>query len=183
MKKLKGVIVFTAIIFLFSLAYFIAVYKTYAGSEEKETVFTEIGEGLRTLGLGALLVIYGRTVLKLSLGKGPVAQRILPEIIDDKSQSILKDLLNLLNKTHLHVGIVAVALTALHAVFMGLSGRNLLLWMVLALLAWQTLFGFFLSWRYSPKSLRKVSYFVHAQFLTGITIGIFSLFGHLLAGD
>ncbi len=183
MRKLKGWVIFTTVVFLLSLAYFVAVYNTYAGHQEEETVFSEIGEGLGGVGLIALAIIYGRTLLKLSLGKGTFGQRLLPEFADDLTRPFLKNVLNFLNKTHLHVGVVAVALTALHAVFMGMSDQNLLLWMVLLLVAWQGLFGFFLSWRYSPRALKKVSYFVHAQFLTGIAIGIFSLFGHLLAGD
>jgi len=51
---------------------------------------------------------------------------------------------------------------------------------VLALVIWQGLFGLFLTWRYTPKQLKQFSYLVHAQFVTGIMIGIFSYFGHLL---
>ena len=92
-------------------------------------------------------------------------------------------MLNLLNKTHLHVGVCAIALIVLHALFMGISDQNAFLYLVLALIAWQGLFGFFLAWRYSPRDLKKVSYLVHAQFLTGIMIGLFSFFGHLLVGN
>ncbi len=183
MKKLKGVLIFTAAIFLVSLVYFISVYNRYEGREEQETVFTEVGEGIGGLGLAVLAIIYGRTVLKLSLGKGALAERILPEIYEDVTLPLFKKVLNLLNKTHLHVGVAAIAVIALHALFMGLADQNLFLYLVLILIAWQGLFGFFLSWRYSPRTLRKVSYFVHAQFLTGIMIGIFAFFGHLLAGD
>ncbi len=183
MKKLKGIFIFTAAVFLISFIYFISVYKTYEGHEEKETVFTEIGEGIGGIGLLALGLIYGRTALKLSLGKGALAERILPEIYDDVTLPLFKKVLRLLNKTHLHVGVAAIAVIVLHALFMGLGDQNLFLYLVLTLIAWQGLFGFFLSWQYSPKGLRKVSYFVHAQFVTGIMIGIFALFGHLLAGD
>jgi hypothetical protein len=41
----------------------------------------------------------------------------------------------------------------------------------------------FLSWRYSPRDLRKLSYYVHAQLVTGIGIGLFAYFGHLLVDD
>jgi hypothetical protein len=65
----------------------------------------------------------------------------------------------------------------------GLHSEILLFLTVLALVVWQGVFGFFLTWRFSPQDLKQASYFVHAQFLTGIMIGIFSLFGHLLADD
>jgi hypothetical protein len=48
------------------------------------------------------------------------------------------------------------------------------------LVIWQGSFGLFLTWRYSPAELKRLSYLVHAQFFTGITIGIFAFFGHLL---
>ena len=54
---------------------------------------------------------------------------------------------------------------------------------VLALVVWQGLFGLFLSWRYSPRELKKLAYLVHAQFLTGIMIGVFAYLGHLLIDD
>jgi len=52
-----------------------------------------------------------------------------------------------------------------------------------ALVVWQGLIGMFLTWRYSPKEMKKFSYLVRAQFLTGILIGVFVYFGHLLIDD
>jgi len=183
MKKLKNIFIFTVLVTLGSFIYFVLVYGRYQGHDEEESMLTEIGEGIGGLGLLALALIYGRTVLKLIFGKGALAERILPEIYEDLTRPLLKTILSLLNKTHLHVGVTAIALVALHALFVGISDQNLLLYGVLVLMAWQGLFGFFISWRYSPKQLRKLSYLVHAQFLTGIMIGIFSFFGHLLARD
>jgi len=161
------------------------MYVSSKGSEKpnEETFLEEIGEGFGVLGLVALALIYGRTVLKLSLGKGGFAQRIIPMEYTDVGLPFLKRMLRFLNKTHLYVGIMAVATICLHVSLMGLMDQNLLLLLVLLLVIWQALFGFFLSWRYSPKELRKVSYLVHAQFISGIMIGIFAVFGHLLAGD
>jgi len=51
---------------------------------------------------------------------------------------------------------------------------------VLALVIWQAIFGLFLTWRYTPVELKKFSYLVHAQFITGIALGVFTFFGHLL---
>lgn len=183
MKKLKKILFFTATVFLFSLIYFIYAYSTGGTPADKETFFTEIGEGFGGLALGALGIIYGRTALKIALGKGGMAQRIIPEFYTELSLPFLKKVLRLLNQTHLHVGVVAVATISLHVAFLGLLDQNLLLLLVFALVLWQGFFGFFLSWRYSPRELRKVSYLVHAQFLSGIAIGIFSFFGHLLLKD
>jgi hypothetical protein len=48
---------------------------------------------------------------------------------------------------------------------------------------WQGLFGMFLAWRRTPRDLRKLSYFVHAQLVTGVAIGVFAYLGHLLIDD
>ncbi|VAX33638.1 hypothetical protein MNBD_NITROSPIRAE01-2182 [hydrothermal vent metagenome] len=183
MKKLKHVIFFTVAVFAFSLIYFIYAYNTGQQSENEETFFTEIGEVFGGLALGTLAVIYGRTVLKLALGKGRLTQRIIPEVYTDLALPLFKKVLQILNKTHLYVGVAAIATISLHVAFMGLFDQNLLLILVFILVLWQGLFGFFISWRYSPRTLRKAAYLVHAQFLSGIAIGIFSFFGHLLLKD
>ncbi|SFN11735.1 hypothetical protein [Nitrosomonas communis] len=51
---------------------------------------------------------------------------------------------------------------------------------LLALVIWQGIFGLFLTLHYTPTELRKFSYLVHAKFITGIAIGIFAIFGHIL---
>lgn len=51
---------------------------------------------------------------------------------------------------------------------------------LLGLVIWQGVFGLFLTLRYSLAELKKFSYLVHAQFVTGIAIGIFAWFGHML---
>ena len=94
-----------------------------------------------------------------------------------------KTLLNFLNSTHVYVGIAAIAVILLHIAMVGLHADILFFPAVLALVLWQGVFGFFLTWRFSPQELKKASYGVHAQFFTGIMIGIFSVFGHLLLDD
>ena len=80
-------------------------------------------------------------------------------------------------------GVAAVALVLVHIALMGLHTEILFFPAVLALVVWQGLFGMFLSWRYSPRDLKKVAYFVHAQLITGIAIGVFAYFGHMLLDD
>lgn len=51
---------------------------------------------------------------------------------------------------------------------------------VLVLVLWQMSFGLILSWRGTPQDLKRWSYMVHAQLITGVAIGVFAFFGHLL---
>ncbi|MGB5606291.1 MAG: hypothetical protein WBN51_07195, partial [Gammaproteobacteria bacterium] len=93
---------------------------------------------------------------------------------------VFRQLLGFLDRTHVYVGIATVAVILLHIALMGMPMEILFFPAVLALVIWQGLFGLFLTWRYSPIELKKFSYLVHAQFLTGIMIGMFAFFGHLL---
>jgi hypothetical protein len=179
-KSVKGILIYTAAIFFVSMVYFIYAYNVYPPIDEQETALSEIGEGFGEAGLWALLFIYGRTVLKLFMGKGDLARRILPEYSTPAAASLLQQLLCFLNRTHVYVGVAAVAIILLHIVMMGIPMEIFFFQAVLVLVIWQGLFGLFLTWRYSPKQLKKFSYLVHAQFLTGIALGLFSYFGHLL---
>lgn len=179
-KSIKGIFVYTAIVLSVSVAYYIYAYTVYPPIPERETFLSEIGEGFGEIGLWALLFIYGRTVLKLSMGKGKFAKRLLPDYSAPAAASVLNQLLGYLNRTHVYVGIATVAVILLHIVLMGVPMDILFFPAVLALVVWQGLFGLFLTWRYSPKELKKFSYLVHAQFVTGIMIGVFAYFGHLL---
>ncbi|HNP27702.1 MAG TPA: hypothetical protein PKK23_01570 [Nitrospirales bacterium] len=183
MKKLKNLLLFSAGVFLASLGYFLAIYPNRPGDTEHETFLREIGEVFGTLGIWALVIIYGRTLVKLVFGQGGLAQRLVPDQYDVSAIPPFKTLLDCLNRTHVFVGVVAIAVILLHIAMVGLHPEILFFPAVLVLVLWQGVFGFFLTWRFSPQDLKKVSYLVHAQFLTGIMIGIFSVFGHLLLDD
>jgi hypothetical protein len=183
MKNFKSILLFTASVFLISLGYFLSIYSNRPEGPEHETFLHEMGEFFGTLGLWALLIIYGRTLVKLAFGQGGLAQRLVPEEYDVSAIPPFKALLNVLNHTHVYVGIAAIAVILLHIAMVGLHPEILFFPAVLALVLWQGVFGFFLTWRFSPQELKKASYVVHAQFLTGIMIGIFSAFGHLLLDD
>jgi len=180
---LLRIFIFTCTILLISIGYFIYVYNTYPAIQENESVLGEIGEGLGELGLWGLVFIYGRTCLKILLGKGKIAKRLVPDYSLDINITIINKLLHYLNKTHIYVGITTIAVILLHITFMGIPMDILFFPAVLALVIWQGLFGLFLTWRYSPTQLKKLSYLVHAQLITGIMIGIFAYFGHLLIDD
>lgn len=180
LKSFKGILIYTAIVMSISMAYFIYAFMVYPPIEESETFLSEVGEGLGEIGLFALLFIYGRTVLKLLMGEGKLSQRLLPDYSPPAAASILNRLLCFLNRTHVYVGIATVAVILLHIALMGVPMDILFFPLVLALVIWQALFGLFLTWRYTPAELKKFSYLVHAQFVTGIALGVFTFFGHML---
>lgn len=183
MKGIKRILLFVALVFLLSLAYFIYAYNVYPRIPERETYLSEIGEGFGEVGLWALLFIYLRTLLKVLLGKGAIARRLLPDYSPDISLPPLQPLLGFLDRSHVYVGITTLAVILLHIFLMGIPFDILFFPAVLGLLIWQGLFGLFLAWRFSPKQLKKFSYLVHAQLVTGIMIGIFAWFGHMLIDD
>ena len=177
---LQRLAVFTAGVIAVSAAYYLYAYFHYAPVKESETFLEEMGEAFGELGLWLLCVIYLRTAAKLVLGKGAIARRLLPDYSLPVSLSPLDRVIRLLDRTHVYVGIIAVAVILLHIALMGVPMEILFFPAVLALVVWQGLFGWFITWRYTPAQIRKFSYLVHAQLFTGIMIGIFAYLGHLL---
>jgi hypothetical protein len=183
MKSIKGIVVYTLIVVGISLVYYVYAYQVYSPVAERETFLSELGEGFGEAGLWLLSFIYARTVLKILLGKGAIARRLLPAYSPPVEMSVLNQLLGLLNRTHVYVGIAAIAVILLHIGMMGIPMNILFFPAVLLLVVWQGVFGFFLTWRFTPKELGKFSYLVHAQFITGIMIAVFAFFGHMLIED
>lgn len=179
-KGVKKILFFTAAVTIISIVYYIFALFYYAPVEESETFLSEIGEGFGEIGLWLLLFIYFRTLIKLLLGKGAIAKRILPEYSPPTDPKLFNKLIHYLDRTHIYFGISAIAIILLHIVLVGIPMHILFFPAVLILVIWQGLFGMFISWRYTPKELKKFSYLVHAQLFTGIMIGIFTYFGHVL---
>lgn len=179
-KAFKKILIFTAIILLISVGYYIYAVSVHPSSPERETFLTELGEGFGEISLWLLVFIYSRTALKLFLGKGSIAKRVLPEYTSPVDASLFRKLMQLLDKTHVYFGIASVVIILIHVLLMGTPMTILFFPAVLALVAWQAIFGMFISWRYTPKELKKVSYLVHAQLFTGIMLGIFAFMGHVL---
>jgi hypothetical protein len=178
-RELKKIIAFTLITTLISIAYYLYIATFYPPIPEHETFLTELGEGIGEIALWILLFIYARTVIKLALGKGALSRRILPQYSSPINPSLFQNLIRFLDRTHIYFGIAAVAIIMLHIVLMGIPMQILFFPAVLILVIWQGLFGMFISWRYTPKELKKLSYLVHAQLFTGITMGIFAFLGHI----
>lgn len=179
-QGIKRILVFTTLIFIISIAYYIYALSFYGPVEEKETFLSEIGESFGELGMWLLLFIYMRTFLKLVLGKGPIAKRLLPEYSVPIESKLVDRLIYFLDKTHIYFGIIAVAVLLLHIVLMGIPMHILFFPALLVLIIWQGVFGLFISWQYTPNKVKRFSYLVHAQLFTGIMIGIFAYFGHIL---
>jgi hypothetical protein len=184
-KNIRNILIYIFVISLISFVYFIYAYSVYPATEERETFLTEMGEGFGKVGLAALLFIYFRTFLKLILGQGKIAQRLLPDYTPPIDSSSLNRLLIWMNRTHIYFGIAAISVILLHISMMGFSNYKHILFFpaLLALVVWQGLFGLFLTWRYTPDELKKLAHLVHAQFVTGIAIGVFAFFGHMLIDD
>jgi len=179
MSSFYKLLVYTLITILMAIGYYWTM-AGYSPPDHPETFLSEIGEEIGEVALWLLLFIYARTLLKLIATKGSFAQRLIPEPLEGFSRSIIQTLLIPLNKTHAYVGIATLALIFLHIALVGWHLEIVLFQVVLGLLIWQGLFGFFLRWRFSPRQLKQFSYLVHAQFVTGIMIGIFSYVGHWL---
>jgi len=184
-KNIRNILIYALVISLVSLAYFIYAYSVHPIPEERETFLTEIGEGFGKAGLALLAFIYFRTLLKLLLGQGKLAQRLLPDYTSPIDSSQLNRLLTWMNRSHIYFGIAAIAVILLHISLMGFSRYSHILFFpaLLVLIIWQGLFGLFLTWRYTPGEMKKFSHLVHAQFVTGIAIGVFAIFGHILIDD
>jgi len=182
-KGLKRVLIFTAVIVVLSISYYLYALVVYPPVQESETFLSEIGEGFGEIGLWLLLFIYARTLIKLLLGTGSISKRILPEYSPPVDHKLFNNLIHFLDRTHIYFGVSAVAIIILHIVLMGIPMHIIFFPAVLILVIWQGVFGMFISWRYTPKELKKLSYLVHAQLSTGIMIGVFAYFGHLLIDD
>ena len=182
-KGLKKLLGFSVLVLVVSCAYFAYVLAVHPPSPERETFLTEVGEGVGEFALWTFVIIYVRTLVKLLLGKGPLARRLLPNYTVPESPSYVQRLVLYLDRSHVYFGVAGVALVLLHISLIGLHAEILFFPAVLGLVLWQALFGMFLSWKFSPRELRKVSYVVHAQLITGVSIGLFAYFGHLLVGD
>ena len=179
-KGLKTFLIYSCAVLVLSVSYYAYLASSYPASAERETFLSEVGEGVGEFAMWIFVFIYVRTALKLVMGKGPLARRLLPNYTAPESTNVFRHLLVYLDRSHVYFGVAALALVLIHITLMGLHAEILFFPVVLALVLWQGLFGFFLSWRSTPRDLKKWSYFVHAQLVTGVAIGVFAYFGHLL---
>jgi len=183
MNQLQRLIPITVFAAIASLAY--SAYVVFTGSMivYQETAMSEVGEVFGEACLWLFGLIYGRTLLKLAIGKGAVSQRFVPEFAIEPTMSATKKLLGWMNRTHVLIGWLTIAALAAHLIMVGFPMEIWFFPAVAALVIWQGLFGMFLRFKFKAKRLKKFAYLVHAQLFTGVLIGIFSYAGHLLIGD
>ena len=182
-RSLRSFLVFSVTTLIVSIAYYYYVLSVHPPSPERETFLSEVGEGVGEVALWLFCFIYARTLIKLVFGKGPMSRRLLPNYSPPAPGATLSRLIMYLDRSHVYVGIAAVAMALIHIALMGLHKEILFFPIVLALVVWQAVFGMFLSWRGAPRDLKKLSYAVHAQLMTGVAIGVFAYFGHMLIDD
>ena len=178
-NELKKILIFTSAIVALSVGYFVYISFRYPPIPEHETYLSELGEGIGEIGLWLLIFIYIRTALKLALGKGALSKRILPDFSSPIDANLFQKLIRFLDRTHIYFGISAVAIILLHIFLMGIPMHILFFPAVLILVVWQGAFGLFISWKYTPKEIKRLSYLVHAQLFTGIMMGVFAYLGHV----
>jgi hypothetical protein len=182
----RRIIITSIILLVLILSVFYFFYVSTSGKfhySDSDTFFSEFGDFLGIIGLTALILVYSRTLLKITVQKGTLSKRLQPlESENFKIESFMKKTLRISNTLHPYLGIVAVVAIFLHCYFTSSFMDNLLLQGALLLLAWQGFFGLILKFRFTPAFLRRRSYLVHAQFFTGILLLILAGLGHLLLG-
>ncbi len=177
--ELKRFLVFIAVTIIISTGYYLYVSSVYEPGPEKETFLSEAGEEVGEIGLWLLIFIYSRTAIKLLTGKGALSKRLIPQYSPSFDSTLFQNVTGFLDRTHLFFGVTTIVVILLHIVLSGIPMHILFFPAVLLLIIWQGLFGAFISWKYSPKEVKKFSYLVHAQLFTGVLIGVFAYFGHI----
>ncbi len=183
MKLGKSAAIFLGLVLILSGFYFVYAYFTLPPTKEADGFFGELGEGVGSFAIWGLVLLYCRGLLKLLANEGPWLQRFLPQEYSEMTQSLGLRFLQLLNRSHPALGILTIALLAGHAGLTSSNNMNLFLVLTMVVVFWQGGFGLFLKTRLTPLSLRKYTYAVHAQLVSGGLILIFAGFGHLLVGD
>jgi hypothetical protein len=178
-------LVFAGAVLLCTAAYLLYVYlqsRGYAGGDHG--FGKDVGEGLGSAGLSALVVVYARTAFKLLVRRDSFWKRLEPFDIDyAKIKTASGKVLFYLNKSHPYFGVSAIALIYLHRHFISPPYTPLPLFLVLALLAWQGVWGLVLKTRLTPAFLKKRSHLFHSQLITGALILVLAGLGHFLLDE
>ena len=76
---LKRLTLYSVALLIGSIGYYLYVVTMHPPSLERETFLSEVGEAVGEIALWVFIAIYLRTVVKLFLGKGPIARRLIPD--------------------------------------------------------------------------------------------------------
>ena len=146
-----------------------------------DDIDSALGEVLGPAGLFLLVFIYTRTAFKLLVRKGSFWERLALFNVDyGKIKTASEKILFYLNKSHPYFGAAAIAVVYSHCYLISRFYNLLPLRIVLALLAWQGVWGLVLKTRTAPAFLKKRGHLFHAQWITGLLILIFAGLGHYL---
>jgi hypothetical protein len=178
-------LIFAGVILLCLAAFLLYAYlqgRGYAGGDHG--FGRDVGEGLGVAGLSALIVVYARTAFKLLVRTDSFWKRLEPFDIDSaKIKTVSGKVLFYLNRSHPYFGLSAIALIYLHRHFISPAYTPLPLLLVLALLAWQGVWGLVLKTRIAPAFLKKKGYLFHSQLITGALILLLASLGHFLLDE
>ena len=182
--KNLALIVFAVMVLLCAAAYILYVYLQGQGYIIGDDGFIRnFGEGLGPAGLSMLALVYARTAFKLLVRKDSFWKRLEPFNIDyARIKTASGKILFYLNQSHPYFGVSAIALVYLHCYFISRFYNLLPLRFVLALLAWQGVWGLVLKTRIAPAFLKKRVHLFHSQLITGALILVFAGLGHFLLG-
>ncbi|MDD4997244.1 MAG: hypothetical protein PHI99_03785 [Syntrophales bacterium] len=146
-----------------------------------DDIDSALGEGLGPVGLFLLVFVYARTAFKLLVRKESFWARLAPFNIDyGKIKTASGKILFYLNKSHPYLGVASIAVVYSHCYLISRFYNLLPLRIVLALLAWQGVWGLVLKTRTAPPFLKKRGHLFHSQWITGLLILIFAGLGHYL---
>jgi hypothetical protein len=183
--KNLSLIVFTGVVLLCAAAYILYAYlqgQGYAVGDDR--FIRNLGRWLGPAGLSLLVLVYARTAFKLLVRKDSFWKRLEPFNIDYAGiKTASGKILFYLNKSHPYFGVSAIALVYLHCYFISRFYNLLPLRLVLALLAWQGVWGLVLKTRIAPAFLKRRGHLFHSQLITGALILLFALLGHFLLED
>lgn len=141
----------------------------------------ELGEGLGVTVLTLLVFVYARTAFKLLVRKDSFWKRLEPFNVDyGMIKTVSGKILFYLNKSHPYFGLAAIAAGFAHCLVISRFDTPRLLHIVLALLAWQGIWGLVLKTQIAPAFIKRRGHLFHSQLVTGALILFFASLGHLL---
>lgn len=142
--------------------------------------FHEAGEFLGAASALVLILINGRSLLKMGLRKESLWESLDRRTLSGSAliKTTSQRLVVLLTKLHPLLGLISVGGVYLHC-FLTDAPVNLFLKIALFLVAWQSIAGLILYIRATPRYISKSVYRIHGQFIVAVSITACAAFGHL----
>jgi hypothetical protein len=178
------VIVFAAVVLILAVASALYLNDPFSATlSGSQRTLRGLGRGIGQTGLTLLILVYARTAFKLLVRKESFWKRLEPFNVDPtKLKTVSQKILYTLNISHPYLGVSAIALIYLHCYFISRFYNLLPLRLVLALLAWQGIWGLVLKARMTPAKVKGRIHLFHSQLFTGAAILLAAALGHWLLG-